>query len=88
MPGQPTYVRVPVEKVTHRTAPAYGTITFNERNSKHVLSDGGSGKLLIGPLGVHYYQDGPPDSQVIYLRRWDVPPGRDGITVRSRLPRD
>lgn len=71
----PVYRRIDVADVTSRTAPPYGTITFTERNSRYVLL-AENGKMLIGPLGVNYYEDGPPDAAVIYLRRHDVPPRR------------
>jgi len=69
--------RIDVARVTPRSAPPYATITYPERNSIHVLtSDDGTGKLLIGPLGVNYYEDGAPGRDVVYLRRWDMPQTR------------
>jgi hypothetical protein len=88
VPADPArFVSIAVASVTPRTAPPYGTITHTERNSSHVLR-AENGKMLIGPLGVNYFQDGTPDNEVVYLRRWDVPAVRNGIAFRSRLPQD
>ena len=84
----PTYQHINVAEVTPRTAPPYALISFTQRNSQYVLPIDGSDKLLIGPLGVNYYPDGPPTAEGVYLRRWDAPPTRNVIAMRSRLPRD
>jgi hypothetical protein len=82
----PTYVRIDVTAVTPRTAPPYVLMTYTERNSRYVLlSDDGSGKLLVGPMGVNYFEDGKPTLEGIYLHRWDQPPGR---ARRSRSGHD
>lgn len=76
----PVFVRIDVTDVTPRSAPPYGTITFTERNSRYVLAaDDVPGKLLIGPLGVNYFEDGAADHEVIYLRRADMAPTRDNL---------
>lgn len=69
-PG-PVFYRIDVAAVTRLTAPRYGTITFTERNSMHVLTGDGD-LLLIGPMGINYHIEGS-DQDVIYLRRWDQP---------------
>jgi hypothetical protein len=75
--GPPTYERLDVANVTPRTAPPYATISFAERNSRFVLTTrDGSGRMLIGPLGVNYFLDGRPDHATFFLRRWDMPPFR------------
>lgn len=68
------YVRIDVAGITPLTAPPYGTITFHERNGANVLV-GQNLLLLIGPLGVNYYVESS-DADVIYLRRFDMRPGR------------
>jgi hypothetical protein len=88
VPADPVqFTRIDVTSVTPRTSPPYGTITHVERNSRHVLR-AENGKMLIGPLGVNYFEDGPADNWVVYLRRWDVPGVRDKVAIRSRLPQD
>jgi hypothetical protein len=73
----PEYVRINVPDLTPRTSPPYVMLSFNERNSRYVLAaEDGSGKLLVGPYGVNYYEDGKPTQDGIYVRRWDVPPVR------------
>lgn len=74
---RPVFHRIDVVAVTPSTAPPYGRITHTERNSRYVLAaDDGSGKLLIGQLGVNYFPDGPADQDEVYLHRHDVPPCR------------
>ena len=75
----PIYQRINVAELTPRTAPPYVALTHTERNSRYVLpaEDGqGHGKVLIGVLGVNYYEDGPADRDMVYLRRFDQPPTR------------
>lgn len=69
----PVYVRINVAEVTPKTSAPYAVISHTDRSSIYVLvSTDGSGKVLVGPLGVNYYEDGPPDNSVVYLHRWDV----------------
>lgn len=77
-PTRPVFYRIDVANVTRMTAPRYGTITYIERNSAHVLPGPGD-LLLIGPMGVNYHIEGS-DNDTIYLRRWDQP------SVRSNGP--
>lgn len=84
MPEQPDYVRINVAEVTPRTAPPYARITFTERNSRYVLPNEDGDKLLVGPLGVNYHLDGQPDSDGLYLHRWDVPARRNGALPKRR----
>lgn len=70
-PERPVFYRIDVASVTRMTAPRYGTITYTERNSTHVLQGKGD-LLLIGPMGVNYHIEGS-DNVCIYLRRWDQP---------------
>lgn len=70
-PDRPVFYRIDVAEVTRMTAPRYGTITYAERNSLHVLTGKGD-LLLVGPMGVNYHIEGS-DNDCIYLRRWDQP---------------
>lgn len=85
----PDYEQIDVTSVTPRTSVPYAKISFTERNSMHVLR-AENGLLLIGPLGVNYYEDGPADRDGVYLRRWDVEPLREKTrkTRQSRLGND
>lgn len=77
--------RIDVAQVTRMTAPRYGTITFTERNDRHVLSGPGD-LLLIGPMGINYHIEGS-DQDVVYLRRWDQPTlrGNGPVTILQTL---
>jgi hypothetical protein len=75
----PVFYRIDVANVTRMTAPAYGTITYTERNSLHVLTGAGD-LLLVGPMGVNYHIEGT-DHNVLYLRRWDQPSVRSNSSV-------
>ena len=81
--GPVVFHRIDVTRVTPRTAPKYGTITHNEKVSRHVLIGEGL-LLLIGPLGVNYFAEWA-DSDVIYLHRWDVPPARVSARKLHRI---
>jgi len=70
-PDRPVFYRIDVANVTRMTAPRYGTITYTDRNSVHVLAGHGD-LLLIGPMGVNYHVEGS-NNDVIFLRRWDQP---------------
>lgn len=77
------YQRINVADVTPRTAPPYATITHVDRSSRFVLTSEDATKLLIGERGVNYFVDGPATRDVIFLRRWDMPPQRgDGYKLR------
>jgi hypothetical protein len=62
--------RLDVTRVTRLTAPPYGRVLAGEVGERGALP-GDDGLLLVGPLGVNYFEVNR-DSVWVYLRRHDA----------------